>query len=148
MSNRLLLGSGAVRGPPAGTKPVDPLHAFPLDRLVPYLEAQVAGFRDAIKQSGRTGVDAVQVFQFSHGQSNPTFTIQINKPDGTDGGERDLARASRVIEMVGACTISHSQVSSLPLSLCTGTVFRRYVLRKKPSGKLLPSAHAIEREYR
>src|SRR5262245_19198314 len=24
----------------------------------------------------------------------------------------------------------------------------RYVLRRKPSGKLLPSAHAIEREYR
>ena len=25
---------------------------------------------------------------------------------------------------------------------------RNYVLRRKPSGKLLPSAHAIEREYR
>ena len=25
---------------------------------------------------------------------------------------------------------------------------RRYVLRKKPPGKLLPSAHAIEREYK
>jgi aminoglycoside phosphotransferase (APT) family kinase protein len=25
---------------------------------------------------------------------------------------------------------------------------RHYVLRKKPPGKLLPSAHAVEREYR
>ena len=25
---------------------------------------------------------------------------------------------------------------------------RRYVLRKKPPGKLLPSAHAVDREYR
>lgn len=28
------------------------------------------------------------------------------------------------------------------------TPARRYVLRKKPAGKLLPSAHAVEREYR
>jgi aminoglycoside phosphotransferase (APT) family kinase protein len=27
-------------------------------------------------------------------------------------------------------------------------VIRRFVLRKKPAGKLLPSAHAVEREYR
>src|ERR1700760_707578 len=28
------------------------------------------------------------------------------------------------------------------------TALRRYVLRRKPPGKLLPSAHAIDREYR
>src|SRR5207302_9479426 len=28
------------------------------------------------------------------------------------------------------------------------TPLRRYVLRRKPPGKLLPSAHAVEREYR
>src|SRR5215470_14992961 len=28
------------------------------------------------------------------------------------------------------------------------TPARKYVLRKKPSGKLLPSAHAVDREYR
>lgn len=31
---------------------------------------------------------------------------------------------------------------------CLQSTGRRYVLRRKPSGKLLPSAHAIEREYR
>lgn len=29
-----------------------------------------------------------------------------------------------------------------------GPSFKKYVLRKKPPGKLLPSAHAVEREYR
>src|ERR1700733_2391012 len=28
------------------------------------------------------------------------------------------------------------------------TPLRRYVLRRKPPGKLLPSAHAVDREYR
>jgi aminoglycoside phosphotransferase (APT) family kinase protein len=36
---------------------------------------------------------------------------------------------------------------SNPTFLLT-TAEKRYVLRKKPPGALLPSAHAIEREYR
>lgn len=47
-----------------------------------------------------------EIFQFAHGQSNPTYLIDAG-PD-------------------------HENI----------------VLRKKPPGKLLPSAHAIEREYR
>ena len=47
------------------------------------------------------------VDQFGHGQSNPTFLIEV-----------------------------HSE-SSVKL----------YVLRKKPPGKLLESAHAVEREF-
>lgn len=47
------------------------------------------------------------VIQFGHGQSNPTFLIEV---------------------------ISGSSVN-------------RYVLRKKPPGKLLASAHAVEREF-
>lgn len=98
--------------PPPGTKGVDPLHAFPLDALLPYLRQHVAGFSDALRASGKEGQGngAVDVYQFSHGQSNPTFALQIS--DGE------------------------------------GRVLRRYVLRKKPKGKLLPSAHAIEREFR
>jgi aminoglycoside phosphotransferase (APT) family kinase protein len=34
------------------------------------------------------------------------------------------------------------------LTVGSGNKLKRYVLRKKPGGKLLPSAHAIEREYR
>jgi len=109
------------RGPPAGTKPVDPLHAFPLSNtLLVYLANHVSGWQDAInraigsnaanQQSIDAATSAVKMFQFSHGQSNPTFALQIEDKEGF--------------------------------------VVRRYVLRKKPGGVLLPSAHAIEREYR
>jgi aminoglycoside phosphotransferase (APT) family kinase protein len=64
-----------------------------LDRLVPYLEAHVAGFRGPA--SAR---------KFAKGQSNPTFLVEA----------------------------------------ASG----RYVLRRKPPGTLLKSAHAVEREYR
>jgi aminoglycoside phosphotransferase (APT) family kinase protein len=47
------------------------------------------------------------VHQFSHGQSNPTYLLELGGGNG-----------------------------------------RRLVLRKKPPGRLLSSAHAVEREYR
>ncbi|GLU08415.1 hypothetical protein SLE2022_253290 [Rubroshorea leprosula] len=47
------------------------------------------------------------VSQFGHGQSNPTYLIEVG----------------------------------------TGVSVKRYVLRKKPPGKLLQSAHAVEREF-
>jgi aminoglycoside phosphotransferase (APT) family kinase protein len=46
----------------------------------------------------------MELLQFDHGQSNPTYYIRLAD--------------------------------------------RQLVLRKKPSGTLLPSAHAIEREFR
>lgn len=52
-----------------------------------------------------------RIVKFSHGQSNPTFLIQLTPRSGPDA----------LVE---------------------------WVLRKKPGGKILPSAHAIEREYR
>jgi aminoglycoside phosphotransferase (APT) family kinase protein len=60
------------------------------------------------------------VRQFRGGQSNPTYFIQTSG----DFGATSISRRSN-----GA----------------TGT---RFVLRRKPPGHLLPSAHAIEREYR
>ena len=41
-----------------------------------------------------------------------------------------------------------SDGQSNPTYLVTDAAARRYVLRKKPSGELLPSAHAVDREYR
>ena len=101
-----------VGGPPVGTKPVDPVHAFETgEKLWDYLQTHVIGWKEAIQASQYATTDeAVKLFQFNHGQSNPTFTLQIEHKDGH--------------------------------------VLRRYVLRKKPKGQLLPSAHAIEREYR
>ncbi len=64
-----------------------------LDKLAPYLESHLPGFRGPM-----------QVAKFATGQSNPTFRL-------------DTDNAS-------------------------------YVLRRKPAGTLLKSAHAVEREYR
>lgn len=76
-----------------GTMPIQPKHAFDIERLEEYMRRHVDGF------SGSLAVE-----QFKGGQSNPTFLLKA-------GG--------------------------------TG-----YVLRRKPPGKLLPSAHAVDREYR
>ena len=53
--------------------------------------------------------------QFSHGQSNPTYLLELELPA--------------------------EYKSSSSSSSC------RFVLRKKPPGKILTSAHAVEREY-
>ncbi|WP_237065944.1 phosphotransferase [Microbulbifer guangxiensis] len=66
---------------------------LPLDRLVPYLEQAIPGFRGPLNVS-----------KFSGGQSNPTFRLET---------------ASGI-----------------------------YVLRRQPPGKLLKSAHAVDREFR
>jgi len=77
----------------AGTRPVDPRHAFDVDALERWMAAHVADYAGPLT-----------VNQFKGGQSNPTY------------------------ELV--------------------TPGRTYVLRRKPPGNLLPSAHAVDREFR
>jgi aminoglycoside phosphotransferase (APT) family kinase protein len=74
------------------TTAVRAAHAFDVHALAAYMGRHVEGFRGAL-----------EVRQFSGGQSNPTFLLRA-------GG-------------------------------------REYVLRKKPPGKLLASAHQVDREY-
>eukprot|EP00250_Pteridium_aquilinum_P028438 c37154_g1_i1 orf=255-2714(-) len=74
-------------------------HRFNDQALLSYLQGVIQGFPPPPA--------TIKVSQFGHGQSNPTFLLEV----GHNG------------------TLS------------------RYVLRKKPPGKLLQSAHAIEREY-
>ncbi|KAA8527427.1 hypothetical protein F0562_034858 [Nyssa sinensis] len=76
-----------------------PSHELDVDALFRYSSAHVQGF--PLSPSKFT------VSQFGHGQSNPTFLMEVR----------------------------------------SGSSVKRYVLRKKPPGKLLPSAHAIEREF-
>ncbi|GIL86260.1 hypothetical protein Vretimale_13740, partial [Volvox reticuliferus] len=81
--------------------PIRSGHQLDLKELQDYLQVQVPElFRGASSHC-----NTIQVQQFSHGQSNPTFMLL------------------------------------LPWS------GQRLVLRKKPPGKLLASAHAVEREY-
>lgn len=73
---------------------------FNVDVLVQYCSQHVQGFPLAPTQ--------VKVSQFGHGQSNPTYLLEVS---------------------------------------LGGSLAKRYVLRKKPAGKLLQSAHAVEREF-
>lgn len=64
------------------------------------------------------------VLQFRGGQSNPTYWVGLRSAGGLEGGHDGQADAS------------------------DGRDGIELVLRKKPPGTLLPSAHAVEREYR
>ncbi|KAG9459443.1 hypothetical protein H6P81_003951 [Aristolochia fimbriata] len=76
-----------------------PAYGLDEDALLRYARDNVPGFP--------LGPVKLTVSQFGHGQSNPTFLLQVN----------------------------------------SGVSVQRYVLRKKPAGHLLESAHAIEREF-
>ncbi|XP_058136959.1 acyl-CoA dehydrogenase family member 10 isoform X2 [Dasypus novemcinctus] len=76
------------------TRPVRKTMEIPKDSLEKYLKDMLG--------SQTTG--PLELFQFDHGQSNPTYYIRLAN--------------------------------------------HQLVLRKKPPGKLLPSAHAVEREFR
>ncbi|XP_068662820.1 probable acyl-CoA dehydrogenase IBR3 [Aristolochia californica] len=76
-----------------------PAHGLDEDALLRYARDNVPGFPASPVK--------LTILQFGHGQSNPTFLLQVN----------------------------------------SGVSVQRYVLRKKPPGQLLESAHAIEREF-
>ncbi|KAL1539114.1 putative acyl-CoA dehydrogenase ibr3 [Salvia divinorum] len=78
---------------------VDPAQSFDVDAVLRYAIAHVDGFPQRPSQ--------FTVSQFGHGQSNPTFLLEVH----------------------------------------SGNLKKKYVLRKKPPGKLLESAHAVEREF-
>ncbi|XP_023641973.1 probable acyl-CoA dehydrogenase IBR3 [Capsella rubella] len=78
---------------------VQPAHRFDHHALFRFAADNISGFP--------TDPSQFKVSQFGHGQSNPTFLIEVG----------------------------------------SGSSSKRYVLRKKPPGKLLQSAHAVEREF-
>ncbi|CAM6101576.1 unnamed protein product [Calypogeia fissa] len=78
---------------------VHPAHHFNQQALLNFLQDAIPDFPPR---------PVMKVKQFGHGQSNPTFLLEI---------------------------------------VSDGTV-TRYVVRKKPPGTLLPSAHAVDREFK
>ncbi|KAI9114020.1 hypothetical protein K1719_015271 [Acacia pycnantha] len=78
---------------------VNPPKEFDLGALFRYASANISGFPHSASH--------FVVSQFGHGQSNPTYLLEVG----------------------------------------SGDAVKRYVLRKKPPGKLLASAHAIDREF-
>ncbi|KAK6930203.1 Aminoglycoside phosphotransferase [Dillenia turbinata] len=78
---------------------VNPRQGFDLNALFRYACSNVEGFP--------LNPSKFDISQFGHGQSNPTFLIEV--------GSRDSVK--------------------------------KYVLRKRPHGKMLESAHAVDREF-
>jgi aminoglycoside phosphotransferase (APT) family kinase protein len=56
--------------------------------------------------------------------------------------------SAQVIGFAGPLTIKQFKGGQSNPTYMLETPARRYVLRRKPPGKLLPSAHAVDREYR
>src|SRR6202050_4957346 len=73
-----------------------------------------------------------------------------------EGAERlpfDVARledylSAHVAGFAGPVVVSQFKGGQSNPTYLVETPLRRYVLRRKPPGKLLPSAHAVDREYR
>jgi aminoglycoside phosphotransferase (APT) family kinase protein len=82
--------------------------------------------------------------------ANSDFTGVTATPERLKFDEAALARymEAHVEGFKGPLTVEKFKGGqSNPTYLLT-TPARKYVLRRKPPGKLLPSAHAVEREYR
>ena len=73
--------------------------------------------------------------------------------EAAPGLRLDAARLASYLEQhvkgfAGPLTISQFKGGQSNPTYLLATPARRYVLRRKPPGKLLPSAHAVDREYR
>jgi aminoglycoside phosphotransferase (APT) family kinase protein len=108
---------------PADTIDVLETHRFDIDALERYLAGHLSNFTAPIS-----------VRQFRGGQSNPTYYLS--------GFERGADPAS--LSTSGADPLASLKQRSSE----GGAGPREYVLRRKPPGQLLPSAHAVDREYR
>ncbi|XP_004595440.2 acyl-CoA dehydrogenase family member 10 [Ochotona princeps] len=101
-----------VRDPESAVQELEALLGFPLRSSVPNtrpvrktMEIARGSLEKYLKNLlGTQGTGPLELLQFDHGQSNPTYYIQLHG--------------------------------------------HQLVLRKKPPGTLLPSAHAVEREFR
>ena len=56
--------------------------------------------------------------------------------------------AEKVVGFAGPLTVRQFKGGQSNPTYLLETPQRRYVLRRKPPGKLLPSAHAVDREFR
>jgi aminoglycoside phosphotransferase (APT) family kinase protein len=85
----------------------------------------------ACRDASSGGAAAIQIQQFAHGQSNPTYLLRF--PAAAAPSEQNSAAGAPL---------------PAPAQAAPAAQGARAVLRKKPAGKLIPSAHAIEREYK
>jgi len=75
-------------------------------------------------------------------------TIEVREPHRFDIAALERYLSPRIPGFGGPVTVRQFQGGQSNPTYYLGTRDREYVLRRKPPGKLLPSAHAVDREYR
>src|SRR5262249_35159759 len=77
-----------------------------------------------------------------------TGTKEVAAPLRFEEARLEAWLAARVPGFSGPCTVRQFKGGQSNPTYLLETPGRRYVLRRKPPGKLLPSAHAVDREFR
>src|SRR5947209_12474438 len=75
-------------------------------------------------------------------------TKEVAAPLKFDDARLDAYLAARAAGYRGPLAVRQFKGGQSNPTYLLETPGRRYVLRRKPPGKLLPSAHAVDREYR
>jgi len=86
-----------------------------------------------------TGIDRQEAFS---GTKEVSAALRI------DAARLEAYLGARVDGFAGPLTVRQFKGGQSNPTYLLETPARRYVLRRKPPGKLLPSAHAVDREYR
>ena len=81
-------------------------------------------------------------------QASFSGTKEVAPPLAIDLGRLQSFLAGRLPDWRGPLAYASSRAASRTPPTCWKRPLRRYVLRRKPPGKLLPSAHAVDREFR
>jgi len=75
-------------------------------------------------------------------------TKEVAAPLRFEASRLEAWLAGRVAGFAGPLTVRQFKGGQSNPTYLLDTPGRRYVLRRKPPGKLLPSAHAVDREFR
>src|ERR1700681_3945876 len=75
-------------------------------------------------------------------------TKDVAQPLRFDGSRLEAYLAAHLNDFAPPLTVRQFKGGQSNPTYLLDTPARRYVLRRKPPGKLLPSAHAVDREFR
>jgi aminoglycoside phosphotransferase (APT) family kinase protein len=81
-------------------------------------------------------------------QSTFTGTRDVSERLRFDAGRLEAYLRDQLPGFAGPITVSQFKGGQSNPTYLVAVAHRRYALRRKPPGKLLPSAHAVDREYR
>ncbi len=81
-------------------------------------------------------------------QSAFSGTKEVASALRIDAARLEHYLAQTIAGFAGPLTVKQFKGGQSNPTYLLDTPARRYVLRRKPPGKLLPSAHAVDREYR